>query len=141
MAEAVFSKVIKDLGQDSKFDLITSYGTAGYHVGEEPDYRTVDVCEKHEVPINHRAQRITSKQFNEFDYIICMDRNNLRNLQHTQPRGKCKAQLHLFGEWKEDSKLPRIVEDPYYGGEDGFEFCYRQCVHFSKIFAKRELDN
>lgn len=29
---------------------------------------------------------------------------------------------------------PQAIADPYYGGKDGFEMCYEQCVRFSKGF-------
>lgn len=133
MAEAVFAKAAEDHNV-----VVDSFGTAAYHVGETPDYRTQEVCEQHGVPINHRAQRIEAKHFDEFDHIICMDHQNLRTLKSRQPRGS-KAKLNMFGHWREDPSFSEVVEDPYYGGVDGFEQCYKQCKHFSEVFIKREL--
>ncbi|VEU23935.1 DEKNAAC105281 [Brettanomyces naardenensis] len=140
MAQAVFSKVVKDRGHTKVISKIDSFGTAAYHTGETPDYRTVAVCKQHEVPINHRAQKIAPAHFQEFDYIICMDEANLHTLRSRQPRGS-KAVVRMFGHWRQDKSFPEVVEDPYYGGVDGFEACYKQCVHFSQEFIKREIEN
>ncbi|ODV86172.1 hypothetical protein CANARDRAFT_27435 [[Candida] arabinofermentans NRRL YB-2248] len=138
MAEAVFAKIVKDKNLNDQITLIDSFGTHAYHVGEDPDYRTLKTCRAHKVPINHRAQQIKPAHFDKFDYVICMDDYNLSSLKAKQPRGS-KAIVNLFGHWKEDSKFDTIVDDPYYGNSDGFEVCYEQCVHFSEVFLKREL--
>lgn len=41
MAEAVLRDIVKKRGIDQDFDVIDSCGTAGYHIGEEPDERSV----------------------------------------------------------------------------------------------------
>lgn len=72
--------------------------------------------------------------FEEFDYIFAMDRSNLsdlRRLQQRRPEGKAKVML--FGEHS-GSKV-EIVEDPYYGGKEGFEIAYEQCTRFSEVSA------
>jgi low molecular weight phosphotyrosine protein phosphatase len=65
-----------------------------------------------------------------------MDRSNLSDLQRIQ-RGKpgSKAKLSLFGEHS-GTKRVEIVQDPYYGGRDGFEAAYEQCMRFSKNFLR-----
>jgi low molecular weight phosphotyrosine protein phosphatase len=42
----------------------------------------------------------------------------------------------LFGEFSGKKKAEE-VDDPYYGGRDGFEIAYEQCVRFSKNFLKQ----
>lgn len=41
----------------------------------------------------------------------------------------------LFGEFGGKGKA-EIVDDPYYGGRDGFEIAYEQIVRFSNNFLK-----
>jgi low molecular weight phosphotyrosine protein phosphatase len=41
----------------------------------------------------------------------------------------------LFGEHSGKKKAEE-VDDPYYGGRDGFDIAYEQCVRFSKNFLK-----
>lgn len=72
----------------------------------------------------------------KFDYIFAMDRSNLSDLQRLQ-RGNsdAKAKVMLFGEFSGNGKA-EIVQDPYYGGRDGFDKAYEQCFRFSKNFLK-----
>jgi low molecular weight phosphotyrosine protein phosphatase len=75
------------------------------------------------------------KDFEDFDYIFAMNRSNLRDLQRLQQRKPSgKAKVMLFGEYS-GGKL-EVVEDPYYGGMEGFELAYEQCMRFSTNFLK-----
>jgi low molecular weight phosphotyrosine protein phosphatase len=75
----------------------------------------------------------------KFDYVFAMDRSNLSDLQHIQKsKPDSKAKVMLFGEYSGSSKV-EIVDDPYYGGRDGFETAYEQCTRFSRNFLKDAL--
>jgi low molecular weight phosphotyrosine protein phosphatase len=69
-----------------------------------------------------------------------MDRQNLRDLKRLESRAKnAKAKVMLFGEWagKEgEGRTAEEVDDPYYGGRNGFEKAYEQCVRFSGNFLE-----
>jgi low molecular weight phosphotyrosine protein phosphatase len=45
-----------------------------------------------------------------------------------------KAVVKLFGEY--DPQGERIIEDPYYGGNDGFEHNFKQVTRASEGFLK-----
>ncbi|QLG70275.1 hypothetical protein HG535_0A02130 [Zygotorulaspora mrakii] len=138
MAEAVFQNVVRQKNLEDRFHVIDSFGTGGWHCGENPDSRSAATCKFHNVPINHKAQQIKGNHFDKFDYIICMDESNLRNLKRLQPKGS-KAKLFLFGNWNTDGKFNKIVDDPYYGGNEGFEYNFKQISYFSEEFLKNEL--
>jgi len=108
---------------------VDSAGTAAYHEGEEPDDRTVATCKKHGIPINHVARAVIPNDFRSFDYILASDNQNLSNLERMAPRGS-KAKIALFGSF--DDNKP--IQDPYYGGMNGFERTYEQCVRYSHAF-------
>ncbi|GME90335.1 unnamed protein product [[Candida] boidinii] len=131
--------VCTEKGLDNKITKIDSFGTHSYHVGENPDHRTLQTCNYHKVPIKHSAQQISKDDFKKFDYVICMDNYNLSSLEKIQPSNS-KAKLNLFGHWKEDKSYETIVDDPYYGGINGFQKCFEQCMHFSEVFLKNELN-
>jgi len=147
MAEAIFKHKVQELGLNHRFNKIDSFGTGGYHVGDTPDYRSVKTCESHGVKVNHRAQQFKPQHFEEFDYVICMDESNLYNLnERIKSKGKSvlsvkgmKNEAKLFGEWNTNGEFRSIVDDPYYGGNDGFEYNFKQCCYFSEEFLKREL--
>lgn len=69
-----------------------------------------------------------------------MDRNNLSDLAKMQGGNPdSKAKLMLFGEYSGTGKA-EIVNDPYYGGQDGFETAYEQCSRFTTNFLNQVVD-
>jgi low molecular weight phosphotyrosine protein phosphatase len=65
-----------------------------------------------------------------------MDRSNLSDIQREQRKksgGASKAKVMLFGEYSGTGKA-EIVDDPYYGGSEGFETAYEQATRFSRNF-------
>jgi low molecular weight phosphotyrosine protein phosphatase len=125
MAEAVFRHIVEEAGLQDAFPQIDSAGTAGYHVGESPDTRSVKTCNNHGIQVSHKGQKVNGEHFRAFDWLLCMDESNYRDLMRLRPKG-ATAQVKLFGEF--DPNGERIVQDPYYGGQEGFENNYRQCV-------------
>ncbi|KAF9376156.1 hypothetical protein BGX21_003576, partial [Mortierella sp. AD011] len=86
MAEAVFKHAIEKRGISTEFE-VDSAGTASYHVGASPDSRSAETCRKNGVPMKHRARQVTNEDFTKFDYILCMDEENLRDLKDMAPKG------------------------------------------------------
>lgn len=126
MGEAVLAHIAQQRGIDIK---VESAGTAGYHVGEEPDERTVDTCKKHKVKIDHTAQQVKPYHFRTFDYILASDKSNLSNLERMKP-ADATAEVRLFSYWDDKN----VIADPYYGGQDGFDKCFTQCERYSNAF-------
>ncbi|KAF5323623.1 hypothetical protein D9611_005767 [Ephemerocybe angulata] len=126
MGEAVLQHIAKERGLNITVD---SAGTAGYHVGEEPDERTVATCKKHGVPIGSHARQVATSDFLKFTHILASDENNLRNLQSVKP-GNATASVRLWGSYLDGLPIP----DPYYGKANGFENVYQQCVRLSNAF-------
>jgi protein-tyrosine phosphatase len=60
----------------------------------------------------------------EFDHVIAMDGNNLRNLRALMP-ANATAQLGLLLDHLPGSE-GQSVADPYYGEAADFEACWRQ---------------
>ena len=99
---------------------VASAGTHDYHVGECPDPRTQKHANRRGYDLSaQRAMQVARSHFEEFDYILAMDRGHLRQLRSLAPPGS-RARLGLFleasGKWKGED-----VPDPYYGGAEGFE--------------------
>jgi len=98
--------------------ILDSAGTSAWHVGEKPDYRSTEVCLKHNVDISMQRSRLLKKLDGDiFDYIFVMDWSNLENVKS------------IFDQ-KNYSKVKMIdvheVGDPYYSAFDGFEIMYQQ---------------
>jgi len=118
MAHGVFLARVREAGLEHLIE-VDSAGTHGYHVGEPPDGRAQAEARARGYELDGlRARRLEPEDFREFDYILVMDQENLRNAQALQPRDG-KARLHRFLEFV-SKRGEREVPDPYYGGTDGF---------------------
>ena len=118
-AEGVFRAIVHKAGLSGEIKT-DSCGTAAYHVGEPPDPRSQDAAKIRGFDLSDlRARRVTKDDFVEFDYVLAMDRHNLRNLRRLMPFN-AKAEPALFLDFGENL-TEREVPDPYYGGPDGFE--------------------
>lgn len=118
-AEAVFRAVVARDAPDLVVE-IDSAGTGGYHIGDPPDPRSQEAASRRGYDLaSIRARRIESQDFERFDLILAMDRENLATLKERAPRA-ARAQLRLFLEFIPDTDTVE-VPDPYYGGPNGFE--------------------
>ncbi|MCJ1229712.1 hypothetical protein MMC12_006381 [Toensbergia leucococca] len=140
MAEATFRSLSSS---ESRISLVDSAGTGAYHTGDSPDPRTISTLEDKGIgDYEHGARKIRSSDFSTFDYILAMDKDNLRDLRRTKQRlaksdGDHTAQVMLFGDF--GGRIGEEIIDPYYGARDGFEVAYEQAVRFSKGFLKQVL--
>lgn len=91
---------------------------------------------KHGIPMNHIARQVTKEDFATFDYILCMDESNLRDLTRKSNQIKnCRAKIELLGSYDPQNQL--IIEDPYYGNESDFEAVYQQCARCCRAFLEK----
>lgn len=125
LAEGVMKHVVAQAGLADRFH-VESSGTGGWHVGEPPDPRSVEIAAKYGIDISRqRAQQLKPIHLERFDEIRAMDASNLRAIEQLA-RGGALAQYGLF---LEDAPGPRMeVPDPYYGGPKGFELAYRMVL-------------
>jgi protein-tyrosine phosphatase len=115
---------------------VDSAGTAGYHVGNPPDPRSVAVAQKHGLDISlQKCRRFSQTDFKEFDLIYVMDRSNFSDIaslaQNHQEAEKVKLLL------SEVSVGIQEVPDPYHGGEQGFEDVYQMIDLACEAIAKK----
>ncbi|XP_053315721.1 low molecular weight phosphotyrosine protein phosphatase isoform X1 [Spea bombifrons] len=135
IAEAVFRKLVTDEGLSHQWN-IDSAATSTYEIGNPPDYRGQNCMRKHGIPMNHTARQITRDDFLSYDYILCMDESNLRDLKKKCSQVQnCKAKIELLGSYDPQKRL--IIEDPYYGRDEDFETVYQQCVRCCKSFLDK----
>ena len=103
---------------------VDSAGTGAWHHGEPPDRRSTDVAMRHGIALRGRARRVRAEDFREFDYILAMDRSNLRDLRYLESEGDGGAVLTLFRNFDPCQDGDPDVPDPYYGGADGFDLMF-----------------
>ena len=129
MAEAVFRSLLEQRGVSEDW-MVDSSAVASYNVGDEPDSRTLAALQRHGLRSEHTARTITETDFSQFDYLLCFDLQNLRDLDRMKPSG-CRAKIRLLGSYVEEGK---IVQDPYYLDDDAFERTYQLCLTMCTAF-------
>lgn len=122
LAEGIFAHLVREAGLADRF-LVESAGTGAWHVGERPDARAAMVASQHGVELVSRARQITADDLERFDWVIAMDRENLRNIERMAATTESSAQIHLLREFDNEGEGDE-VPDPYYGGVSGFENVY-----------------
>jgi low molecular weight phosphotyrosine protein phosphatase len=151
MSEGVFQSLTKPAGKPAHplISTIDSCGTGAYHIGDSPDSRTMKTLKANGISTyRHAARKFNpSSDFAEFEYILAMDDNNLEDLLRLRQRELKKAggedgvgKVMLFGDFGGKTRKGgrgEEVDDPYYGGNDGFDVAYEQAVRFTKACLER----
>ena len=104
---------------DSSEVIVDSAGTAAYNIGNSPDKRSVAVAKKNGIDLSkQKARQFTVEDFSLFSKIYVMDLSNYENVIALSQNPEDKAKVNLI--------LNDLMEvpDPYYGGKEGFEYCF-----------------
>jgi protein-tyrosine phosphatase len=122
MAEAVFRHLVEQAGLSDQI-LVDSAGTSDYHIGERAHPGTRAVLRDNGIEYEGRARQITPADFEQFDYILAMDNENLADLRRMAPP-ETRAVIRRFLDFADGVSI-REVPDPYYYGQPEFEYVYR----------------
>jgi len=120
----------------SQHVFVDSAGTAGYHIGNNPDKRSIAVANKYGIDISgQRCRKFNYDDFAQFDIIYAMDLSNYYDiLALSNDKGDIdKVRLLL----EEGGSTVREVPDPYYGGTDGFEDVFKLINQACDMIAKK----
>lgn len=134
LAEGIMKEKIKKAGLDWTVD---SAGTSGWHAGELPDARSIQVARKNGVDItDQRSRQFLPEDLDTFDTIFVMDHQNHRDvLFHAAHEGHRQKVRLLLDEMNDEA--PAEVPDPYYDG--GFDHVYRLIDDACERFIQRNL--
>ena len=117
-AHGVMNKCIKNQGLSSKIK-VDSAGTGDWHIGEQPDSRAIEAAAQRGYDLqSFRARQVVAADYQQFHYILAMDRTNLKELRAACPQAH-QNKLQLLLEFADSSH--ESVPDPYYSGPAGFE--------------------
>ncbi|MGN7760167.1 low molecular weight protein-tyrosine-phosphatase [Paenibacillus sp. 22594] len=120
MAEAVLRHKILERGLTDQI-AVDSAGTGDWHIGKAPHEGTRHILDEHGISYeNMKARLVSGNDFDDFDYILCMDQSNGGNVRKI-PGGE-KAKLLFFMDLLPEEEL-REVPDPYFTGN--FEQVYQ----------------
>jgi len=100
---------------------IDSAGTGGWHIGELPDSRSIEIARIKGINISDQAcRKFIEEDFEEFDYIYVMDKSNLIDVLSIARNDDDRLKVKLILE-EISPGMSMEVPDPYYDGERGFE--------------------
>lgn len=113
-AEGVFRDLVTREGLADQIT-IDSAGTAAYHVGSSPDSRAQAEALSRGIDISGlRGRQTHGGDFEKFDYVLAMDRENHGNLLAICPLD-VETRLHMFLDFAPHLER-KDVPDPYYDG-------------------------
>lgn len=112
-------KLIADAGLGERVE-VDSAGTAGYHSGEPADRRSRAAARARGIDLTSRARQFRREDWERFDYVLAMDRDNHSDLEARAP-ASARKKLFLLREFEPKKSADLDVPDPYYGGGAGFE--------------------
>lgn len=117
-AHGVFEALVNERRLADRI-VVDSCGTGDWHVGHAPDRRAATEAAGRGYDLSHlRARQVRPADFDQFDYILAMDRQNLADLEVMRP-SHFTGHLGLFLPFA--TGIPHAeVPDPYYGGDEGF---------------------
>lgn len=116
--------------------LIDSAGTSNYHIGQNPDKRSILNAKKHGIDISKlKARQFTVEDFDKFNLIFVMDTSNYSDVVSLARNEFDKQKVDLIlNKINPDSNKP--VPDPYHGGEDEFENVFELLDEACEIIAQ-----
>lgn len=136
LAEAIFNHKCQEMGLE-KYSA-DSAGTAAFHIGKQPDARSIQVAEENGIYINHLARKFVAEDCDKYDFIFAMDESNFSDIVSIS--GRQPKELYLLRDFDSDvSGGDRDVPDPYYGGIDGFKNIFTMMSRAIDNFIKVEL--
>lgn len=121
MAEALFVHLARERNVLDRFE-VDSVGLHGYHEGEHADPRTRRMGAKHGIEVASIAREIRPADVARADLILAMDRGHQRELTRMSP-AEHRHKIRLMRSYDRPGASPD-VDDPYYGGMEGFERMY-----------------
>ncbi len=109
MAEYLFKDMVKKAGLEDRF-VIDSLAATSEDVGSPPHPEAERVMREHGLSMAGKyAVQLTPKDYDYYDYLIGMDRINLREIRRvirSDPEGK----IHLLLDYTDH---PRDIADPW----------------------------
>ena len=119
MADVVVNDRLEAAGLDDRVEVVSA-GTGGWHVGGPMDRRAAALLTTHGYDATrHRAQQFDADWFDDVDLVLAMDADNYADLVALGPRDR----VRMFRDFDPQGDAgDRDVPDPYFGGDDGFEY-------------------
>lgn len=129
MAEFIMKDIVRKHGFDDV--IIESCATSTEEIGNDIYPPAKRELEHHGISYKSRsARQMTSSDYGDYDYIVAMDRNNLRNMKRfvgNDPENKVSLMMDFAGEHRD-------VADPWYSGD--FEKTFNEISEACEAFFR-----
>ncbi|WP_205370976.1 low molecular weight protein-tyrosine-phosphatase [Thermoleptolyngbya sp. PKUAC-SCTB121] len=120
-AENIMNLLIRQNGLDGQI-ICDSAGTGAWHIGNPPDRRMNAAAQaKLGITLEGTARQFHPDDFQEFDLILAMDKENYENILRLDRSGQYRHKVKLMCDYCQ-TYGDREVPDPYYGGTEGFNY-------------------
>lgn len=128
MAEYIFKDMIKKEKLENMIE-VSSRGTSNEEAGNDMHFSAkLKLKEEGIYYKKHTAQKLKSYEYNEYDYIICMDDSNLKNIIRIVGKDD-KNKIYKLLDFTDEK---RDILDPWYTGN--FNETYRDITKGCKAF-------
>ena len=135
LAEGILaSKLPKD-----KFT-VDSAGTGSWHIGRQPDERSIAIAKTNKVDISRqKGRQFTASDFDEYEYIFVMDNSNYGDvIELTKNQEQIEKVQLILNELFPNENVD--VPDPYFGMPNGFESVYKMLDEACEVIAKKLIE-
>jgi protein-tyrosine phosphatase len=120
-AENIMNHLVAEAGIPAGEIICDSAGTNSYHIGQPPDRRMQAASKARGLPTEGKARAFIAADFEKFDLILAMDKENYRDIKALDPEWKYADKVQMmcsYAQQHSDQEVP----DPYYGGAAGFDY-------------------
>ncbi len=126
MAEYVMKDLVRRQGRTAEFEIVSA-ATSREELGNPVYPPARRKLQAHGISCaGHRARQMTRADYDRFDHILCMDRNNVRNvlrLLGADPARKISLLLDHAGRTGQEVADPWYTDDFDAAWDDIFEGC------------------
>ena len=119
-AENIMNHLIQQRGLSDRIQC-DSAGTSSYHIGSPPDRRMTAAAREQGIELVGAARQFMPDDFERFDRILAMDRDNYRDILSLDRDGRYRSKVQMMCRFCHHHR-DREVPDPYYGGPEGFNY-------------------
>ncbi|MGN1344472.1 MAG: low molecular weight protein-tyrosine-phosphatase [Traorella sp.] len=128
MAEFLLKDMVKKKGIEDMFE-IASAATSREEIGNPVHPEVKKILARVNISCNHKqARQMKYEDYKHFDYLLVMDKNNLRNVYQIINGDT----LHKVYRLLDFTNHPCDIADPWY--TDNFELTYQQITHGCNCF-------
>lgn len=116
LAEGIMAEKLRKAGITAQVD---SAGTGGWHIGNSPDKRSIQIALQHGIDIStQQARKVKPEDLSTFDFIFAMDQQNYRDLVNMAAGGPEQNKVQLILEYA--GMGTDDVPDPWNGDQQDF---------------------